>query len=67
MEFWKWANKRAKNLNAMDIKLAEFAAICLGLVLAKAFPQLLGIRARWYVIACLILIARPAYRGWIKK
>jgi len=47
MEFWKWANKRAKNLNAMDIKLAEFAAICLGLMLAKVFPQLLGIRARW--------------------
>jgi hypothetical protein len=48
------------------VKLVQGASLALGLIVAKLFPQVLGVSIWWFVAIVLIFVLRPAYVMWIK-
>ncbi len=60
-------NSRVKRLDIYDIKLAQGAAMCVILVIAKLYPPLMDVSLRWFVIIGIILAFRPMYAFFVKK
>jgi hypothetical protein len=54
-------DRRVKRLGTVDWKLAQGGAICVGLVVVKIFPAILNLSVGWFVIAGILLGARPLW------
>jgi hypothetical protein len=67
MSLLKCMNDRAKKLDILDIKLVQGAAICLGLVIVKVFPQILRIDTGWFIALALLLAIKPLISFYGKK
>lgn len=61
MSLLKGMNERAKNFKIWDIKLAQGAAMCVMLIIAKLIPQILEISIWWLVVLAILLGIRPMY------
>lgn len=58
---------RVKKLGLLDLKLAQGAAMCVALIAAKLFPEILRPSVWWFVGALVLCAARPMYVFFIKK
>jgi len=67
MSLFKGMDARVKKLDIIDIKLAQGAAICLGLVIVKLFPQILRINTGWFIALALLLAIKPLISFYGKK
>lgn len=59
-----WMNERVKRLDIWDIKLAQGAAIFLGLIIAKLWPQILQVNVWWFVVLAGLCGIRPLAVVW---
>lgn len=59
-------NRRTKKFSMIDVKLAQWASVFLGLIAAKAFPQILNVSIWWFWALLLICGIKPFYVFWIK-
>lgn len=50
---------RIKRLNLLDIKLLQFTAIFLGLVIVKLIPQILEIHILWFAGLAILCGLKP--------
>ena len=57
-------NKRAKNLDALDIGLIKWSVLFFALIIIKMFPQLLHIGYLILIVIVIALAARPVYKFW---
>jgi hypothetical protein len=67
MSLFKGMNERVKKLDIFDVKLAQGAAICLGLIIVKVFPQILRINTGWFIALALLLAIKPLISFYGKK
>ncbi|MGB3340322.1 MAG: hypothetical protein WBB37_02440 [bacterium] len=67
MSIMKSMNECAKKLSILDIKLAQGAAMCLMLIIAKLFPQILRIDIGWFIALALLLAIKPLISFYGKK
>jgi len=61
MSIFQWANQKVKKFTWMDVKLLPLAGICVGLVLAKLIPSILGINIWWFVVIGILALLKPYY------
>ena len=54
-------NKRLKRMVLLDIKLAQGAALFVGLIVAKLFPQVLTVSVWWLAALAVLLWIRPIW------
>ena len=66
MTIFRYFNDRVKKLTIFDIKLAQGAAMCIALIIAKLFPEVLSISVWWFVAAAIVLGIRPMYAFFVK-
>jgi small neutral amino acid transporter SnatA (MarC family) len=59
MSLLKGMNERVRNMKIWDIKLVQGAAMCVMLIIAKLFPQILEISIWWLVVLAILLGIRP--------
>jgi hypothetical protein len=60
-------NERVRKLGVIDISLIKWSAFFGTLIIAKLFPQLLGISYSVLIILMVLCAIKPVYRFWIKK
>jgi hypothetical protein len=60
MSLWEDLDSRARRLGILETKLAQGAAMCLALVIAKLVPQLLELSVWWFVVAGAACAIRPS-------
>ena len=58
IDFW---NRQVKKFTIFDVKLAQAAAMCSALIVAKLVPQILTVNIWWFVVLALVCAARPTY------
>jgi hypothetical protein len=66
MSIKSFFNSKIRKMDWIDVGLVKFSSILFGILLAIFFPVLLDINIWWYVIAILILAARPFCRIYLK-
>jgi hypothetical protein len=59
MKFFKWLDAIVKRLTWVDVHCIEWAALFFGLLIAKLFPQVLGLEWYWYLIIMLAFSIKP--------
>lgn len=67
MSLFKYMNERVQKLNILDVKLSQGAAMCLGLIIVKVFPQILRIDTGWFIALALLLAIKPLISFYGKK
>ena len=67
MSFISFMNERVKRLNIIDVKLAQGAAIFVGLVIVKLLPQIMEISIWWFIILAVLFGLRPVYVFYLKN
>lgn len=67
MVFLENMSKRAKKFSIIDIKLAQWAAMFVVLIVVKLIPQIMDINIWWFVVLLVICAIKPLYVFWIKK
>ena len=67
MGFISNMNQRVKKLNIFDVKLAQGAAMCVMLIIAKLIPQIMEISIWWFVVLLVLCGIRPMYTFFIKQ
>jgi len=64
-------DKKVKKLNAVDVGLVKFSVVAAVFVLLNLIPSLMDWVAStnvwWFVVAVVVLGARPFYRAYLKK
>lgn len=64
MSYKEFVNTAIKKFDWMDLMLIELANIAFGLLLAKAFPQLMAVHFGWLILAVVLLSLRPMRKIW---
>ena len=59
MSMWRNFDERAKRLGILDTKLAQAAAICVALVVAKLLPEIMRLNVWWYVLLGVLFAIKP--------
>jgi hypothetical protein len=67
MKFLENMTDRAKKFSIVDVKLAQWAAMFITLIVVKLIPQIMDINIWWFVILLAICAMKPLYVFWIKK
>jgi len=67
MNIFDFFNQRVKRFSVWDVKLLQFFAIFLILVIVKLVPSILKINIWWFVLLGILSVLRPAYLIFIKK
>ncbi|RPI06520.1 MAG: hypothetical protein EHM64_02575 [Ignavibacteriae bacterium] len=65
MKFIENMTNRAKKFSILDVKLAQWAAIFVTLIVVKLIPQILDINIWWFVALLAICAVKPLYVFWI--
>jgi hypothetical protein len=61
MGIMKSMNERVRNFKIWDIKLAQGAAMCVMLIIAKLIPQIMEISIWWFVVLAILLGIKPMF------
>ncbi len=61
MLFIEFFNKRLKRIGLLDIKLAQTAALFVGVIVAKLIPQVQSVSIWWLAGLALLFWARPVW------
>ena len=61
MSFRAWVNSKAKNLSWLDIKLTQFSAVAITLMIAKLWQPLLSLDQYWYAVIFVLAVIKPVY------
>lgn len=64
MEFLEKMDQRVKKLGIVDLKLAQGAAMCVALIIAKLAPQIMEVSVWWFVVLLIGCAMRPVYVFW---
>lgn len=59
MSLWSYFDERARRLGILDTKLAQLAAICVGLIIVKLIPAIMRIDIWWFVLIAVIAAIKP--------
>lgn len=62
MKFTKWANKKVKKMDWLDVKLIKLSTAAFVLLVAKLWPPLLSLDWKSYVIIAVVTAIRPLKR-----
>lgn len=60
-------NERIRNLNIIDIKLAQAASMCVILIVVKVVPQILQLNIWWFIILAILFGVKPLIALFLKK
>jgi hypothetical protein len=63
---YRFFDDRVKKLSIIDVKLAQGAAMCIMIILAKIFPVIMEISIPLWIIFAIILGVRPMYAFFLK-
>lgn len=61
------ANERVRKLTIVDLKLLQFTAIFVALIIVKLIPQIMEVNIWWFVILAIIFGLRPVYVFLFRK
>jgi hypothetical protein len=61
MGYLGWMDERVRRFGIWEMKLAQAAAMCLALVVAKLVPQIMTISVWWFVAGAALCAIRPIY------
>ena len=61
MGYLGWMDERVRRFGIWEMKLAQAAAICLALTVAKLVPQIMTISAWWFAVLAVLCAIRPIY------
>jgi hypothetical protein len=61
------ANERVRKLTIVDLKLLQFTAVFVALIIVKLIPQIMEINIWWFVVLAIIFGLRPVYVFCFKK
>ena len=61
MGYLNWMDDRVRRLGIWEMKLAQAAAMCIALVVAKLVPQIMAISVWWFVLVAALCAIRPIY------
>ena len=67
MKLLEEMNRRIKKFSIFDEKLAQGAAFCLALIVAKLNPEILNINIWWFIILLILCGIKPLYVFYLKK
>lgn len=67
MGFLEGMNRRVKNFNLVDIKLAQVTAMFWALIIAKLIPDIMESSVWWFEAMLVISAIRPFYVFWVMK
>ncbi len=67
MSLFESMSARVKNLDIIDMKLAQGAAMCVMLIIAKLIPQIMTISIWWFVVLAILLGIKPLITFYSKK
>ncbi|OGF68014.1 MAG: hypothetical protein A2Y62_20455 [Candidatus Fischerbacteria bacterium RBG_13_37_8] len=67
MSIMQYMNDRVKRFSIWDIKLAQFAAMCVMLIIVKLVPEIMTISVWWFVVLAVISAIKPLYVMYLKK
>jgi len=67
MGFLEVMDQRVKRLGIVDVKLAQGAAMCVALIIAKLIPQIMDVSIWWFVVLLIGCALRPAYMFWFRE
>ncbi|NIM20270.1 MAG: hypothetical protein GTO51_08570 [Candidatus Latescibacteria bacterium] len=67
MELLEFFNKRARNLSVVDVKLAQGAAMCLALIVAKLIPRIMDVNVWWFMAALAVCAVKPFYVFYMRE
>ena len=67
MGFLEGMNRRVKNFNLVDIKLAQVTAMFGALIITKLIPDIMELNVWWFEAMLVISAIRPFYVFWIMK
>ena len=56
---WSYFDKRARRLGILDTKLAQGAAMCIALILAKLIPEILTVNTWVFVVLAGLFAIKP--------
>ena len=63
VEYW---DRKVKKFGLLEVKMAQGAAIGATLIVAKLFPQILGLSLWWFVALVVICGLEVHYVLWVK-
>ena len=61
MGFWKWADAKAKKIDALDMGLVKVSVFFFALLLAKLWPPLMSLDWQWYALVFVLAGILPTY------
>lgn len=64
LDYW---NRKVKKFGILEVKMAQGAAIGAALIIAKLFPQILGLSLWWYIALVVICGLEVHYVLWLKE
>ena len=64
IDYW---DRKVKKFGILEVKMAQGAAIGATLIVAKLFPQILGLSLWWFVALVVICGLEVHYVLWLKK
>jgi hypothetical protein len=67
MQLIEEMTKRVKKFDIIDVKLAQFAAMFLALIIAKLIPDIMDVNIWWFVVLLIICAIKPFYVFWFKE
>jgi len=60
-------NQRVRKFDFVDIKLAQFCAFFLALVIAKIIPDLMDISIWWFIVLLILCAIKPFCVFWFAE
>ena len=67
MGFWKWADKKAERMDALDTGLVKISVFFLALMLAKLYSPLLSLDWQVYAVVFVLAAIKPTYDVFFGK
>ena len=60
-------NQRVSKLSVFDVKLAQFSAIFLTLIVVKILPEITNINMWWFIGLLILSAIKPVYAFFFKQ
>ncbi|MFQ5498946.1 MAG: hypothetical protein ACE5FH_04680 [Candidatus Zixiibacteriota bacterium] len=61
MNVIRFANERMRRLSLLDLKLLQAVGMCIALIFAKIWPEILDVSFSWLAGLVVLLSLRPLY------
>ena len=67
MKLIDYFNEGVKKFSVFDVKLAQIAAMCLILVVAKLVPEIMNVHVGWFITLLILSALKPCYVMFLKR